>query len=157
MLSRTFGWRLLTIVWAVHMFWMSTESFGTEHTLSMLGTLLNVLHIHVSSHALWILNVSFRKLAHVTEYAVLGFLLSRSLGSQARFRSHIHMAALCIAVAAAYSLTDELHQSFVPGRGPSLIDCGIDVSGAVIAMILLYVLPSRLNERDQSFSPVKLS
>ncbi len=43
------------------------------------------------------------------------------------------------AIAAGYSLTDELHQWFVPGRGASLLDCGIDTSGAGIGMLVIYL------------------
>jgi VanZ family protein len=41
-------------------------------------------------------------------------------------------------VAGAYSLTDEFHQTFVPGRGPSLIDCGIDTTGAALGALVFY-------------------
>ncbi|MBZ5676607.1 MAG: VanZ family protein [Acidobacteriia bacterium] len=150
---RIIAWRLSTVLWAVHMFWLSTESFGIDHTRFALSTVLSLLHVSVSSHTLWILNAVLRKLAHVTEYAIFGFLLSRSLGSPSRSRSQVYIAALCIAAAAVYSFTDEFHQSFVPGRGPSLIDCAIDVSGAVLAMILLYALPGRSSDRDETLSP----
>jgi VanZ family protein len=35
-------------------------------------------------------------------------------------------------------LTDEYHQSFVPGRTASLVDSGIDTAGALLALVLLY-------------------
>jgi len=48
-------------------------------------------------------------------------------------------AALCIAAAFAYSLSDELHQRFVPGRHASIFDCGIDSFGASLAMLAPYL------------------
>ena len=47
-------------------------------------------------------------------------------------------AFAALIVAGLYSLGDEYHQSFVPGRGASLVDCGIDTAGALIGLVLLY-------------------
>jgi VanZ family protein len=44
----------------------------------------------------------------------------------------------CIGIVGLYSLTDEFHQRFVPGRNASLVDCGIDVAGAAIALIIIF-------------------
>jgi len=62
------------------------------------------------------------KLAHLVEYALLGFLLGRGTGR----------AALAFAVAALYGATDELHQAFVPGREASLFDWFADALGAAL-------------------------
>jgi VanZ family protein len=50
----------------------------------------------------------------------------------------------CFLIAFAYSLTDEYHQSFVPGRHPSLTDCGIDSIGAAMGILVYYVNHLRL-------------
>jgi VanZ family protein len=63
--------------------------------------------------------------AHVVEYAVLGALLSRALA-----------AAPSLAAGIAYAVTDELHQSLVPGRGASFLDLGLDSVGVVAGVIL---------------------
>ena len=67
-----------------------------------------------------------RKLAHVTEYAVLGALLLRALPRE--------LPALAIGI--AYAASDELHQHFVPGRQASPVDLAIDAVGVVIGVIL---------------------
>ena len=41
------------------------------------------------------------------------------------------------AIAAAYAATDELHQSLVPGRSPSIVDVGIDALGAAAGIAIL--------------------
>jgi VanZ family protein len=43
-----------------------------------------------------------------------------------------------VVVAGLFSLTDEYHQSFVPGRTASIKDCGLDTFGALLGMVLLY-------------------
>jgi VanZ family protein len=72
-----------------------------------------------------------RKLAHAAEYAVLGLLLWRALESA--------WGAFWLAV--AYAVTDELHQTFVPGRLGSPLDVAVDAAGAAIGIAL--VLRSR--------------
>jgi VanZ family protein len=68
-----------------------------------------------------------RKLAHMTEYAILAVLLARALGSY----------AWAFGLAVAYAATDEVHQLFVRGRHGSPIDVGIDAVGALIGLGLL--------------------
>jgi VanZ family protein len=67
-----------------------------------------------------------RKLAHGTEYALLGFLLLRALGRQ----------YLSIALGIAYAVTDELHQHFVGGRHGAPVDVAIDALGVSIGVLL---------------------
>jgi VanZ family protein len=65
-----------------------------------------------------------RKLAHMSEYAVLGLLLLRATGSY----------AWAFGLAVGYACTDELHQTFVRGRHGSPVDVGIDAVGALIGL-----------------------
>jgi VanZ family protein len=73
-----------------------------------------------------------RKLAHVTEYAILGALLARALPD---------FPALLAGI--AYAATDELHQHFVPGRQGALLDLGIDAAGVLVGILLLNRLAAR--------------
>jgi VanZ family protein len=68
-----------------------------------------------------------RKLAHMTEYAILAVLLVRAIGS--------HTWAFGLAV--SYAATDEVHQLFVRGRHGSPLDVAIDAVGALIGLGLL--------------------
>jgi VanZ family protein len=71
-----------------------------------------------------------QKVAHGGEYAVLGFLLCRALmAPDARPSAGLFVRAMAIAV--AYAVSDEVHQSFVPNRGPSFFDILIDAAGAL--------------------------
>jgi VanZ family protein len=76
---------------------------------------------------------------HVAEYAVLGGLLVWA-GAAPR---------AAVAFAAAYGVTDEVHQAFVPGRDASPVDWGLDVVGAVVgvAIALRRVLLGRHRRR----------
>jgi VanZ family protein len=66
-----------------------------------------------------------RKLAHAGEYALLAALLLRAIGG--------FWPALV--VAAAYAVSDEIHQHFVRGRVGAVRDVAFDAVGAVAGLI----------------------
>jgi len=69
---------------------------------------------------------AFSQLLHALEYAVLAFLI---LPYATRWRRPIAYAVL---IAAAYGVSDELHQLFVPGRFCDIVDVGFDCLGSMI-------------------------
>ena len=74
-----------------------------------------------------------RKIAHVTEYAILGALLYRAFEREAP----------ALAAGIAYAATDELHQHFVRGRHASVVDVAIDAVGIAIGMVVWLRLEQR--------------
>jgi len=66
-----------------------------------------------------------RKCAHMTEYAILAFLLARAFGREA--------PALVVGV--LYAASDEFHQSFVSGRHASPVDVAIDTVGVLLGLL----------------------
>ena len=75
-----------------------------------------------------------RKLAHVLEYAGLSLLLYRA------FRLHVCRPSrawlLAGLVAALYAVSDEWHQTFVPGRERTARDVALDGIGVMGACML---------------------
>lgn len=84
------------------------------------------------------INVPIRKIAHMTEYAVCGILVFAVLAGYFRRGGKMYAAALLFTV--LYSVTDELHQRFVPGRAGRLADVCIDTIGVVLGLFLLFVV-----------------
>jgi VanZ family protein len=92
------------VVWAAVIFALSSiPSLGTG-----LGT--------------W--DLLLRKLAHITEYAVLAFLLRRAVATPVAF-----------AAAVLYAVSDEFHQTFVRGREGRPRDVLIDAVGIVLGLL----------------------
>ena len=89
----------------------------------------------LSPDTLTLLHTLVRKAAHMTEYAVLTCLYLRAL----RMHGIRHPQLLAIALCALYAASDELHQAFVPGRGPSPADVAIDTAGACIGLACLRI------------------
>jgi VanZ family protein len=75
-----------------------------------------------------------RKLVHFGEYALLCFLWWRALASVTSPR---RAALLAFALASAYAVTDELHQTFVDGRHGNALDWLIDSAGAAAVALKL--------------------
>ena len=130
--------RLTTVAWAVLVFYLSTERFSPDFSRGLVAQSLTLFHLSVSPRTLHILDTLLRKAAHVTEYGMLAFLVYGSFGEQQPFRWSLRQALWCIGIVGLYSLTDEIHQRFVPGRHSSLADCGIDVAGAAIAVGMIF-------------------
>ena len=79
-----------------------------------------------------------RKAAHFCVYAALGALLFLySLCFAAKPWAHILRALLAAAV---YAASDEIHQSFVPGRGPAVTDVLLDSAGALCGILFVWLL-----------------
>jgi VanZ family protein len=86
----------------------------------------------------------FGALGHYGLYAVLGALYLMALPANGR-RPWL-AALLALALASAYGVTDEFHQSFVPGRVPDVADWLVDTAGAltaVLGIVLMRALRSR--------------
>jgi VanZ family protein len=74
---------------------------------------------------------------HFIGYAVLGTLAFRAV-ARGRWQGLTpRAAAIAWVLSAAYGITDEWHQGFVPGRSPAVDDWIADALGAAAAVLLL--------------------
>ena len=72
-------------------------------------------------------------IAHVVEFWVLAVLAHRLMLSYGISGAQFLWPAVLL-LTVGYAATDELHQSFVPGRDPSLADIGYDALGALAGL-----------------------
>jgi VanZ family protein len=80
--------------------------------------------------------------AHLALYGVLAILLLRVFQRGGRPTRSAMVAA--VVAAALYGVTDEFHQSYVPGRDSSVFDLFVNTVGATIAVIVWSHVRSRL-------------
>ena len=147
--SQLILWRISTVVWAALIFLLSTATFSAVTTRWLLARAFAFVHVTVSPAAFPVVHVACRKLAHLTEYGIFSLLLCRSLAAKLSLGGGRQRVFWCVvAAAAAYSLTDEFHQRFVPGRHASVADCAIDSAGAALAMLLAFGYRRFVSDRE---------
>ena len=91
-----------------------------------------------------------RKSAHFSLFATLGFLVSMSVGRRRLFSS---ASAGVMLFCFLYAVSDEIHQSFVPGRSCEFRDMMIDTSGALTGMLVsmaLLLILTKISEKRKN-------
>ena len=87
--------------------------------------------------------------AHLSLYAGLAFLFQWALtrGAVGRWPA-VGWALIAFALTVLYGVSDEVHQAFVPGRTPSLMDIALDAAGATLGVGLALLTAALLNARS---------
>ncbi len=92
-----------------------------------------------------------RKLAHIAEYAILGFLLMGTFYDERQNHRKTFLISWISAI--IYAASDEFHQLFVPDRSGRISDVVIDSIGAgfgILGFILILFIISRYSNRRKS-------
>ena len=113
-MSHSGGYRLLAVGWMMLIFFLSSQS-SLPAVLFFSGADL---------------------LLHAVFYAILCVFLARSF-TDPQIRNWNRVILLTILVT-AYGITDEYHQSFVPGRSASIGDVLADNVGGFLAAAMLF-------------------
>jgi len=124
-------------VWAVLIFIGSTDLLSASNTAGPLRRILLWVFPHLSEATLKTLQLVARKAGHLTEYAILAWLLARAFRTSTRALLRRRWLWLSLLLVVAYSLTDEFHQSFVASRTGTIYDSMIDSLGGLTALALL--------------------
>ncbi|MBQ9197456.1 MAG: VanZ family protein [Clostridia bacterium] len=93
------------------------------------------------------LELIIRKLAHFSEFALLGALLFRYFSVRRTDGRLLPALPVAWVLTTLYACTDELHQKYVSGRGPSPVDVGIDSAGALTGALLTLAVIALLRRR----------
>ncbi len=78
-----------------------------------------------------------KKTAHFIEYFIFAILIYRSLKNTTSLSAK-KILALSFIVTVFYAVSDEFHQSFVPGREPRIRDILIDSAGSLTGLIFRF-------------------
>ncbi len=71
----------------------------------------------------------FDKVAHMLEYGLFGWLLTRALAASRDFHSPSPLVLWALCLGCLYGVSDEWHQRFVPMRDASIFDWMADAAG----------------------------
>ena len=135
------------LCWATIIWLLSTERFSFAATSHVIEPLLRWLFSSASKQTIKLIHYLIRKAAHVTEYFIFSLMLFRAFRGKHR-GWRISWMVETLALATFYAGLDEVHQAFVPGRGPSVYDSMLDTLGAAIGQLVLW-LWFRRNSKHQ--------
>jgi len=119
------------IIWLFVIFFFSnqegTSSSGTSNII--VDFIMAVFNL--SKNNLETVAFIVRKLAHFTEYFVLGLLTINA------FKYYIKDKLLMYSIifVLIYAVSDEIHQAFIPGRASMIMDTLIDSLGGLVGII----------------------
>ena len=138
-LQKFLAW-LALLVWMGVIFYFSHQSGDTSMQLSdgILDSFKSLFQNFLNYHTL---SYIVRKIAHFTEYFILGLLIYH-LVKQYRVISKteiIWMILFCL----IYAMSDEFHQVFIGGRSPKVFDVIIDSLGSSLSILILQLLQKR--------------
>jgi VanZ family protein len=125
------------LVWLGFISFASSNSFSASNTSRIIGPLVLLLFPHTSAETLATIHFITRKIAHFTEYAILGLLAARAFRNSPRPAISQRWFLICATLVVVYALMDEYHQSFVPSRTASIFDSLIDMAGGLTALLVV--------------------
>lgn len=128
-----------TVMWIIFMFSSATGEESEEVSQSLLGLIVEYIGQFISHNTL-------RKMAHFTEFAALGFCMSGAIHFTFEKRGFLIPFIPCV----LYSVSDEIHQYFVPERACRIFDvfvdsCGI-ATGIGIFILIIFIVNKIFNK-----------
>ncbi len=135
-MRKFFKYWVPVLLWMGFIFWLSTDSFSSGNTSSIIEPIIQFLFPGIDPALVDMIHTAIRKSAHVTEYFVLGVLLFRAFRRDSKENKTWQWAGLSLIIVILYAGSDEFHQSFTATRGASIDDVGIDTLGGVLAQII---------------------
>jgi VanZ family protein len=115
MIKKISSW-ILVFLWSALIFYLS-----------------NIPYLRIEQ--LGFLDFVLRKIAHITEYTVLFILYIRAFKDTTKL-ADTKVYLLSIVFSIIYAITDEIHQSFVPGRSCNFFDLLFYTTGVVLGSVI---------------------
>jgi VanZ family protein len=134
---------LPVVLWCVLIFSASGDRRSVNRSSRIIEPFVRWLIPDISDEAVVATVFVVRKIAHVTEFAILAMLLRRA--AQNSFwtaRPGWSCQSCCFAAIGAilFAMTDEYHQTFVPGRQGTVMDVLIDSIGVFAGLGFIWLL-----------------
>ncbi len=121
------------IIWMIFIFIMShtngTNSSDQSNFIAQI--ILKVINIDYNT-----LTFLIRKMAHMSEYALLLFFIYYGFKKSTTYK---YTLLLSLLITFLYACSDEFHQLFIPGRSGQLKDVLIDTIGGLFMLFVIYL------------------
>jgi VanZ family protein len=151
----------MTILWMMTIFYFSNQPANISRTQS--GEILVKMDVLsqnetniIGDHRISTLQNMVRKSAHFIEYFGLGLLMTMSIILLDLKVAIVKKYIISWIICTLYAISDEIHQYFIPGRGPMVRDVFLDsfasFTGVIVIMLAFIIFKERLvfiTERGQ--------
>lgn len=116
------------------------SSFDATESTNQSNFIVNIITDIFKIENIELLSFIIRKLAHFTEYLILGFLTINMLNKNDISKKYLISIIICI----IYATSDEIHQIFVPGRACQIRDVLIDSIGSITGVYLYKLINTKI-------------
>lgn len=128
---------ILVAIWMIVIFKFSSDPGEVSDGKSgIIIEVINNLGIDMRSNLGEVADFIIRKTAHMGEYCILTLLLISAIREDFNLNKTY---LLSILVTFLYACSDEIHQTFVPGRCGRFSDVLIDLTGGLIAVLIVKI------------------
>lgn len=123
------------------------SSFDATESANQSNFIVNIITDIFKIENIELLSFIIRKLAHFTEYLILGFLTINMLNKNDISKKYLLSILICI----IYATSDEIHQIFVPGRACQIRDILIDSIGSITGVYLYKLINTKILKNNWFF------
>lgn len=130
---------LIVICWMGVIFFFSAQNAEQSNQSSgwVIDKLFSIQYLSSVEQVAdsFFMQFSVRKIAHFSEYLVLGILLFKAFEQGKLLNKNFVYKAFLVSV--FYALTDEFHQAYIPGRSAQWQDVLLDCFGAFVGILCI--------------------
>ena len=138
-----FVYWLPVLIWMAIIFSASSDPMSFSHSSHIIAPILHWAFPDISDATVHAVVFAVRKVAHVTEYAILGLLAWRAMRKPSAANPRPwswSQAGFALLLVALYATSDEIHQAFVPSRQASVWDVLLDTLGGALGLLFLWII-----------------
>ncbi|MDQ2747865.1 MAG: VanZ family protein [Acidobacteriota bacterium] len=135
------------ILWACLVLFLSTGNASMSNTSRFIRPLLEFLFPNSPAETIDFYHAYIRKIAHVTEYAMLAFWAARAFSVSGRELLRRFWYLFALLLVAFVASTDEFNQSFDASRTSSIYDVLLDISGGTLMILCFYAARNLRRQR----------
>lgn len=121
------------LLWCALILSLSSDALSWSETSRLLEPVLALLFPSPSPETLETVHVLVRKMAHIGEYLVLGWLVVPALGG---WRKETTIAISALVFVAVCASLDECRQALTLTRSAAVLDVGLDCFGGMLGVSL---------------------
>lgn len=125
---------VLVIIWAIVIFMFSSQTGDISNNNNrFVVNLFKLIGVNLDSYFGDMADFIIRKFAHFLEYFIFYYLTFNALIENLSCKKALIASLTIIFI---YACSDEIHQAFIPGRGPGIRDVLVDTGGGLLCMLL---------------------